>query len=69
MGWNSRIKMLPSFPQGPAEILGRRFVDIAQRIAKRIGEFVDVRHAAVKAQLVDILGDMRERAVRRLAQD
>ena len=39
----------------------------ADGVAERVGAFVDVGDAAVEAQLGDVVGDIGQRAVRRLA--
>ena len=44
-----------------------RFFDVADGVTQRVGKFVDMSHAAVEAQFVDIVGDMSKRAMRSFA--
>ena len=55
------------FSQRPAELISGRLFDFSDYVAKGVREFVDVGNAAVEAHFIDILGDVRQRAVGCLA--
>ena len=56
-----------SLAQGPAEIGRRRFFDVADGVTQRVGKFIDMSHASVETEFVDIVGYMSEGAMRSFA--
>ena len=56
--------------QRPAHVVAdRRRVDVSERRGQAVAEIVDLRHRAVEAQALDILADLDQRIMRRLADD